>query len=113
MPQRTCTSGRLLEDESFLAATLSLARRCPARSDYIELCFATEEGMWKWCFPEPPEHQERTSGTLAVTVGRYGAQAHLVVDNGLGPALPSAEALPMIFDGSEMYVARRLVERGL
>ncbi len=113
MTQPPGIRGPRLEDESFLAASLSFVRRCPARSDYIELCFATEQGSWKWCFPEPPKHQERVRGTLAVTVGRYGAQAHIVVDNRLGHTLPSGEALPMILDGSQMYVARRLVEWGV
>ena len=83
MNQLNCISDPRLEDESFLAATLNFVRRCPARSDYIELCFATDEGLWKWCFPEPPEQQVRTGGTLAVTIAAIIAiMARLFVPSG-------------------------------
>lgn len=113
MSQAFCFSAPALDEESFIRATLGFVRRCAARSDYIELCFATSEGLWKWCFPEPPHRDEDPAGPLALTVGRYGAQAHPVTDDGLGPALPSASALPMILGGADVYVARRLVARGL
>jgi hypothetical protein len=32
--------------EPFLPATLEGVRRCPARSEYVELCFSTPEGPW-------------------------------------------------------------------
>jgi hypothetical protein len=102
-----------LEDKSLISATLQSVRRCPARPDYIELCFGTDEGLWTWCFRDPRELDECGSGgTLALTVGPYGAQARCVEDNGLGFALPTSEALPMILGGSRTYVARKLVERG-
>ena len=103
-----CFADRRLE-EPFLPATLEGVRRCPARSGYVELCFTTPEGPWQWCFPEPPRRRRRPAGPLALTMGPYGAQAHLVRDAGLGPALPSSSALPMILAGADVRVARRLV----
>ena len=108
MTQAPCFADPRLE-EPFLSATLDGVRRCPARSGYVELCFTTPEGPWQWCFPEPPRRRRRRAGSLALTVGRYGAQAHLVRDAGLGPALPSSSALPMILAGADVRVARRLV----
>lgn len=113
MAQALCFTGPNLPEESFLPATLKFVRRCPARSDYIELCFTTSEGLWKWCFSEPPHSEERADGPVALTIGPYGAQAHLVEDGGLGTALPSSSALPMIIGGADVYVARRLVAAGL
>jgi hypothetical protein len=112
MTKLECFTGSRLDDGSFVLATLQCVRRCPARSNFIELCFATDEGSWTWCFRNPPEPSERGSGgTLALTVGPYGAQARGVDDGRLGLALPTSEALPMILGGSQTYVARRLVER--
>ncbi|PQM48732.1 hypothetical protein C1Y40_01098 [Mycobacterium talmoniae] len=111
MPKPLCCSSHL-EDKWFIPAALESVRRCPARADYIELCFATDEGSWTWCFRDPLERRERTGGTLALAVGPYGAQAHCVEGSGLGLALPTSEALPMVLGGSRTYVARRLVERG-
>jgi hypothetical protein len=102
-----------LADESFLPAILKSVRRCPARSGYVELCFATDEGWWNWCFSESAQRQKRPARPLALTAGHYGPRAHLIDGHGLGPALPSSEALPMILDGAEVYVARWLVARGL
>jgi hypothetical protein len=110
-----CFSGSRLEDRSLISATLQAVRRCPARPDYIELRFQTDEGLWTWCFRDPRELCEcecGSGGTLALTVGPYGAQARCVEDNGLGFALPTCQALPMILGGSRMYVARKMVERG-
>jgi hypothetical protein len=110
-----CFSGSRLEDESLIAASFQSVRPCPARPDYIELCFETAEGLWTWCFRDPhePSGSECGSGrTLALTVGPYGAQARCVEDNEIGFALPTSEALPMILGGSRTYVARKLVERG-
>jgi hypothetical protein len=98
-----------LQEESFLSAILQFARPCPARSDYVELFFVTDEGTWKWCFSEPPEQPDHGSGPIALAVGTYGAQAHTIDNDGLGPALPSAEAVSAILDGADVYVARRLV----
>jgi hypothetical protein len=112
MTKLPCFTGPHLADGSFVLATLQCVRRCPARSNFVELCFATDEGWWTWCFRDPPERSERSSGgTLALTVGPYGAQARCVDDGGLGLALPTSEALSMILGGSQTYVARRLVER--
>jgi hypothetical protein len=112
MTKLECFTGSRLEDGPFVLASLQAVRRCPARSNFIELCFATDEGPWTWCFCNPPERSERGSGgTLALTVGPYGAQARCVDDGRLGLALPTSEALPMIFGGSQTYVSRRLVER--
>jgi len=112
MTQPTCFTGSRLEDGSFVLATLESVRRCPARSDFIELRFVTDEASWTWCFRDPPERSERgAGGTLALTVGPYGAQARSVDDSGLGLALPTSEALPMILGGSQTYLARRLIER--
>ena len=115
MTKSPCFSGSRLEDKSLISATLQSVRRCPARLDYIELCFETDEGLWTWCFRDPRERSEcgcGSGGTLALTVGPYGAQARCVEGNGLGFALPTAEALPMILGGSRTYVERKLVERG-
>ncbi|GAB1812510.1 hypothetical protein [Mycobacterium sp. MUNTM1] len=112
MTRLQCFTGSRFEDASFLPATLESVRRCPARSDFIELCFATDEGGWTWCFRDPAERGEGSSdGTLALTVGPYGAQARNVEEGGLGPALPTSEALPIILGGSRVYLARQLVER--
>ena len=111
MTQAPCFADLRLE-EPFLLATLEGVRPCPARSGYLELCFMTSEGSWQWCFPEPPQRRRRRPGSLALTVGPYGVQAHLVRDAGLGPALPSSSALPMILAGADVRVARRLVSAG-
>ena len=96
-----------------MPATFQKVRRCPARPHYIALCCATDDGALTWCFRDPHELCGCGSGhTLALTVGPYGAQARSVVDNGLGFALPTSEALPMILGGSRTYVSRKLVERG-
>jgi hypothetical protein len=96
-------------EESFLAATLDLVRRCPARSEYVELCFTTPEGSWNWCFPEPSRCPRPTTGPLALTVGPYGVQARLVHDAELGPALLSSSALQMILAGADVRIARSLI----
>lgn len=112
MTQASCDTDPRVTDESFLPATLGFVRRCPARADYIELCFTTDEGTWNWCFPKPPEQPGSAGSPLALTIGRYGAQVHLVDGDRLGPALPSSEALPMILDDAQVFVARQLVARG-
>jgi hypothetical protein len=110
MTQVSCFPDRVAEP--VLPATLELVRRCPARSEYIELCFTTPEGSWNWCFPEPPPRRKTRASPLALTPGPYGAQARLLRDSGLGPALPSSSALPMILAGTDVYVARGLVSAG-
>ncbi|MFC5752235.1 hypothetical protein [Actinomadura rugatobispora] len=95
--------------ETFLPATLDSVHRCPARADYIELCFTTPEGPMKWCFPEPPRQAARSTGPLALTIGPYGIQVREVGENGLGLALENASALSMILAGAEVYIARKLV----
>lgn len=111
MTQAPCFADRRLE-EAFLPATLAGVRRCPARSGYVELCFTTPDGPWQWCFPRPPRRRRRPAVSLALAVGPHGVQAHLVRDAGLGPALPSSSALPMILAGADVRVARRLVSAG-
>ncbi len=111
MVQAFCFAGPSLE-EPFVPATLEQVRRCPARLEYIELCFTTPEGPWKWCFPEPPRRRKQPAGPIALTVGPFGVQAHLIRDSGLAPALQSSSALPMILAGADVYVARRLVSAG-
>ena len=108
MTQASCFTGPRL-NEPYLPATLDLIRRCPARPEYIELCFTTPEGPWKWCFPEPSRRRKQPAGALALTVGPYGVEARLIRDSALGPALQSSSALPMIRAGADVYVARRLV----
>ena len=117
MRKSACFRGSRLEDKSLIPATFQSVRRCPARPDYIELCLETDEGLWTWCFRDTRELSECEcecgyGGTLALTVGPYGAQASCVEDSGLGFALPTSEALPMIIGGSRTYVERKLVERG-
>lgn len=112
MAKLSCFTGSRLDDEYFVAATQQCVRRCPARSDFLEVCFVTDAGSWTWCFRDPSERSERGSAdALAMTVGPYGAQARRVDDGCLGMALPTSEALPMILGGCRTYVARRLVER--
>jgi hypothetical protein len=111
MAQPRCPAGAHLADESFLPAKLESVRPCPARSDYIELRFATDKGDWNWCLPKPSERLLRPPYTLAITGGPYGAQAHRVECGRLGPALSSSEALPMITNGATVYVAEWLVRR--
>ncbi|KPG56261.1 hypothetical protein AN916_05870 [Mycobacteroides immunogenum] len=113
MPKPQCLTGSRLVDGSFVSATLGGSRGCPARSDFIELFFVTGESSWTWCFPEPPEQSAGGSaGTIALAVGPYGAQARSVDEGVLGLVLPTSEALPMILGGCQIYVARKLVERG-
>ncbi|MEZ0364822.1 hypothetical protein ACAG26_14120 [Mycobacterium sp. pUA109] len=114
MAETKCCGSLRSAEQSLLAATFLGVRRCPARADYIELCFETNEGVWTWCIPEPCEQRECGSGddTLAITTGPYGAQARYFQDGNLGFALPSPEAMALITGGSRAYVARKLVERG-
>ena len=113
MVQAPCFTGPSRE-EPFLPARLEQVRRCPARSGYIELCFTTPEGSWKWCFPAPSHRRKQPAGPLALTMGAYGVQARRVRDSsGLGPALQNSSALPMILAGADVYVARPLVSAGL
>ncbi|MDI9979793.1 hypothetical protein [Rhodococcus sp. IEGM 1307] len=108
------TSGTAIPEKgSYVQATLEAVRRCPARADFIELCFTTEAGPWKWCFPEPEErHAQSGADPLVLVLGRYGTQAHHIVDGGIGPALLSSEAMPMIIDGCQTLVARKMIEWG-
>ena len=99
-------------EDGLLPATLEGVCRCPARSGYIELRFATPEGSWNWCFPKPPRRRKDPAGPLALTVGPYGAQARPVRDGGLGHALPGSAALSMILAGADVYVARGLISVG-
>lgn len=112
MTQASCSTSSDLA-ESFLPASLTSVRRCPARSDYIELRFTTSEGSWEWCFPEPPRSRKQPTGPLALKLGPYGVQAHRIREDGLGHALQSSSALPMILAGAEVHVQRRLVSSGL
>jgi hypothetical protein len=111
MVPASCVVGSRAEG-AFLPATLACTRRCAARPEYIELCFATPEGPWTWCFPAPARRRKRDAVPLALTVGAYGVQARPVRDGGLGSALPSSSALQMILAGADVYVARRLVSAG-
>ena len=106
--------GSRLAAESLIPAHLESVRRCPARSDYVELCFETDEGPWTWCVADLAATNEcgSSDGVLAITVGPYGARARQVEDGGrLGFALPSSEAMPMILAGARTYLVRKLVER--
>jgi hypothetical protein len=95
--------------QQFLPARLEVARRCPARSDYIDLRFETSNGSWDWCFPAPTSEAETPDGPLALTMGPGGVQIHLLHDDGLGPRLQNPTALAMILAGAEVSIARRLV----
>ena len=97
------------QGETLLPAALDEVHRCPARADYIEVCFTTPEGPVKWCFPEPPRQAAHAARPLALCVGRYGLQVREVGEDGLGLALDNDSALAMILAGAEVYVARRLV----
>lgn len=110
-PSGTC-AGEPSDGELFLPATLEGVRRCPARSEYIELCFSTPEGPWNWCFPEPPKRRNRPARPVALTLGPYGVQARLVRESGFGPVLDGSAALPMILAGAAVVVARQLVTAG-
>lgn len=103
---------RLLAD-SFVPAETESVRRCPARSDFIELNFVTPYGRWKWCCAEPDEETlgESTS-TLAITDGPYGVRARYVEDGSIGFTASPSEAAAMILAGARVYLARMLVERG-
>src|SRR5260370_11279679 len=93
--QASCFAGPRLE-EPFLPASLELVRRCPARSEYIELCFTISEGSWKCCFPEPARPRELPAGPLALTVGLYGVQVHAIRHEGLVRCLPRFTALSTV-----------------
>ncbi|NKY53084.1 hypothetical protein [Nocardia vermiculata] len=107
----TRVSGTAFDEELFVRATVESSGRCPARADYIEICFATTEGRWKWCFPEPDpaDALDEPITALAFTLDQYGAQAHPIVDGTIGPAILSASALPMVLAGTPVHIARRLV----
>jgi hypothetical protein len=107
----TCAPDAGLPDP-FLPATLERVRRCPARPEYMELCFTTPEGSWNWCFPEPVRQRKRAACRIALTVGPYSVLARPVRDDGFGPALNAAAALPMILAGADVVVARSLVTAG-
>src|SRR5687768_12690901 len=109
MTKAFCSTGTDMDEQAFLPATLRSVRRCPARADFVELCFDTAQGQWEWCFAEPPSRTEEPVGPLALALGRYGARAHVVTDGALGPVVSSATALPMILGGAEVSVERRLV----
>jgi hypothetical protein len=98
--------------EEFLPATLEGVRRCPARPEYIELCFTTGEGAWNWCFPPPARELKRPAEPVALVLGPYGVLARRIADDGLGLALDHSVALPMILAGADVVVARRLVTAG-
>ena len=61
-----CTDD-ISRDSEFLSATLESLRRCPARGEYVELCFTTAEGEWSWCFPEPARTTAASIRKLAAT----------------------------------------------
>lgn len=107
----TCAADAVKEDP-FLAARLEGVRRCPARPEYMELCFTTPQGPWNWCFPEPLQRRRRPACSIALTVGPYSILARPVLDDGLGPALDNSAALPMILAGADVLVARSLVTAG-
>jgi hypothetical protein len=112
MTKLACVAHSSVQDGTFVLATFSYVRRCPARADFVELCFATDEGDWTWCFRDPVERSKCVSGApIALTVGPYGAEARHVHGSALGLALPSSQALAMILSGSRIYLARRLVRR--
>ena len=83
-----------------------------ARPEYIELCFTTGEGAWNWCFPPPARELKRPAEPVALVLGPYGVLARRIADDGLGLALDSSVALPMILAGADVVVARRLVTAG-
>jgi hypothetical protein len=105
-------AGEPSADEEFLPATLDGVRRCPARPEYIELCFTTGEGAWNWCFPRPARRLKRPASPVALVLGPYGVLARRVAGDRFGPALDGSVALPMILAGADVVVARRLVTAG-
>ncbi len=107
----TCADDSSLDD-GFLPATLESVRRCPARPEYLELCFRTPEGTWNWCFPKPARQRKRSPSPIALTLGPYGVLARQVLSSGFGTALDGSAALPMILAGADVIVARRLVTAG-
>src|SRR5258708_4038671 len=109
--QASCFAGPLLE-EPFVPAMLGLARPCPPRPGYIDLCFPPPGGWGKWCLPDPSRGRRNPAAPVALTIGPYGVQAHLVRDGGFGPALQSSSALPMILAGADVHVARKLICAG-
>jgi hypothetical protein len=107
-----CTD-EITRDSEFLSATLESLRRCPARREYIELCFSTAAGEWSWCFPEPARRLRRRPSPVALTLGPYGVLARRVdPDGAFGTALDASVALPMILAGAGVVVARYLVTAG-
>jgi hypothetical protein len=113
-------------------ARLDSVRRCPARPEYIELCFTTPEGTWRWCFLEPARRlasavpvstvgavgaANAALAAIALTVGPHGVLARRMPDGGFGPVVDgpvvdASVALSMILAGAEVVVARRLVIAG-
>jgi hypothetical protein len=108
-----CADGPPFSEEEPLTATLEGMRRCPARGEYIELHFTTNEGAWSWCFPAPARQLRRRPTPIALTPGPYGVIARRVTADGeLGSALDARVALPAILAGADVVVARRLVTAG-
>jgi hypothetical protein len=85
-----------LQDD-YAAAELDRVRPCPARSDYLELCFSTADGPVSWCFPKPAARRRRArkNGPVILRVGPYGLQPHLIRDGELTSALTAAETVPV------------------
>ncbi|MBO0856478.1 MAG: hypothetical protein J2P18_22250 [Nocardia sp.] len=103
--------GTEVDSETFIRASIESVGPCPARADYIEICFSTTEGRWKWCFPEPDPDDvlEEPWTDLAFTLDHYGAQAHPIVDGRIQPAILSAAALRMVLGGTAVHIERKLV----
>ncbi|MGH3249494.1 MAG: hypothetical protein ACRDOI_25285 [Trebonia sp.] len=100
-------------DQDFVPATLRSMRRCPARAEYLELCFTTREGPWSWCFPEPARRLRRRPSPVALALGPYGVLARRVGAGGeFGTAIEASVAMPMILAGADVLVARYLVTAG-
>jgi hypothetical protein len=95
--------------DELLPATLEGIRRCPARPEYIELCFGTPQGSWSWCFPRPARRRTEAVSPIALTLGPYGVLARRVLGDGFGAALDGSAALPMILAGADVVIAGRLV----
>ena len=98
--------------ETYLPATLVAVRRCPARDDYLEMCFDADGKDWRWCFPEPMRRDSRRSRPLALIMTPVGVQARAFDRRVVGALVRSEVAIPAILAGAPTFLQESLAAVG-